>query len=173
MRHGMEEDDLHEIATRELKIEKFKRAMWSSSLGAYFGERKSQLDKAIFSIIRVKEMGLAQEIYFRIQEGQSFSELAAEFSHGQEAETGGMVSPVELGKLPPAFARLFVSHKPGTLLPPFQMGEDVVVIRVEKLSYCELDSATSQRLLNEQFQSWLRSQMQQQGYQVSNVSFNF
>ncbi len=171
-RHGVEQEELQEIATRRLKIEKFKRQQWEHTLNAYFRQRKTQLDKVIFSIIRVSEMSLAQEIYFRIQEGQSFAELAKEFSQGQEAETGGIVSPIELGNLPPAFAQLFISHHPGELLPPFPMGDSVVVMRIENLSYAKLDAPTRQRLLDELFQNWLRSQLQQQGYQINNLSIS-
>ncbi|MEP0810366.1 hypothetical protein [Coleofasciculus sp. FACHB-SPT9] len=70
-------EQLEALATRGLRIEKFKRATWANKLESYFLSRKSLLDKVIYSLIRTKDVGVAKELYFRIQEGeQSFSELA-------------------------------------------------------------------------------------------------
>lgn len=165
-RHGMEQEDIAELATRPLKIAKFKQNKWQKDLNRYFVQRKNDLDQVVFSIIRVSEMGLAQEIYFRIQEGQSFGELARIFSEGREALTGGMVNPVELGKLPPEMAKLLRSCQAGELLLPFPMGDSIVIIRVENLIPAQLNETTRQRLLNEQFQAWLQKEIQKQGYEA-------
>ena len=69
------------MAIRSLKLEKFKEAIWGGDLNSYFFQRKAQLDRVIYSIITTSEIGIAQEIYFRIQEGeQSFAELAREYA---------------------------------------------------------------------------------------------
>jgi len=48
-------------------------------------------------VIRTKDPGVAQELYFRIQAGeQSFAEVAREYSQGPEAYTCGLLGPVEL-----------------------------------------------------------------------------
>ena len=45
----------------------------------------------VYSLIRSKDPGVAQELYFRIQEGENtFSELARQYSQGSEAQTGGL-----------------------------------------------------------------------------------
>ena len=170
---GLDREDMLELATRFIKIAKFKQQKWGEDLNRYFLDRKDSLDKIIFSIIRVADMGLAQELYFRIQEGQSFAELAKQFSQGREAIMGGVVNPVELGKLPPAMAKLLSSREDGALLLPFPMGDKIVIIRVEKISRAELDAATRQRLLEEQFQSWLQEEFQQQENGVSLKSLVF
>lgn len=81
MRHGMTLEQLESLATRELKIEKFKQATWGHQLESYFLSSKLKLDKAIYSLLRTKDAGIAQELYFRIKEGeQSFVECAREYS---------------------------------------------------------------------------------------------
>ncbi|MDJ0589448.1 MAG: peptidylprolyl isomerase [Pleurocapsa sp. MO_226.B13] len=170
---GMNQTDLEEIATRQLKIEKLKLAKWESVLEGYFLQRKSQLDKISFSIIRTSDRDLAQEIYFRIQDReQTFAELAQQYSEGIEANMGGMVAPVELGSLPPAFARLLQNRQPGELLPPFPMGEHTVVIQIERVMPAKLDSLTRKRLLHEQFQAWLQKQIKERGIAIKNLQLN-
>ncbi|GAB4537509.1 MAG: hypothetical protein Tsb0014_26370 [Pleurocapsa sp.] len=171
-RHGMDEQDIIELATRPIKIAKFKQDQWGENLNRYFVQRKDNLDQVIFSIIRVSDMGLAQEIYFRIQEGQYFAELAKTFSEGKEAQTGGMVNPVELGKLPPAMAQLLRTRQAGELLPPFPMGDSIVIIRVESIIPAQLDDVTRQRLLEEKFQTWLQSELKQRGYQINQLDLH-
>ncbi len=170
--HGMSQDDVAEIATRNLKIEKFKQERWTNALPSYFLKRKGKLDRVFFSIIRLSDMGLAQELYFRLEEGQSFAELAKTYSQGQEAETGGVVPPVEIGNLPPAFEQIFASRSAGDILPPFPLGKEFVIIKIEQKTAAQLDKLTQQRLLNEQFQAWLNKEVENRGYCVENLLSN-
>jgi hypothetical protein len=48
------------------------------------------------------------------------------------------------------------------LWPPVPIGEWTVILRLEKYIAAQLDPPTEQRLLNDLFQQWLLSQMQQQ-----------
>ena len=160
-RYGMCLEQLETLATRKLRIEKFKQATWGNKLESYFLCRKGQLDEAIYSLIRTKDMGIAQEIYFRIQEGeQSFAELASKYSQGPEALTGGLTGPVELGVPPHPLAKLLSVSQPGQLWSPFRLGEWLVIVRLEKLLPAQLDKRMCQRLLNELFEAWLDSSAQ-------------
>jgi parvulin-like peptidyl-prolyl isomerase len=160
--HNLEPEQLTDIATRELKIEKFKQAMWEQKLNFYFLSRKQQLDKVIYSMIRVKDPGMAQEIYFRIQEGeQSFAELARKYSQGGETQTGGLFGPFELGRLDPKLARLLYSSQPGQLWGPIPLGEWQILLRLEKRFPAQLDKPMQQRLYQELFDDWLRRETRQ------------
>ena len=171
--HGMEAGDLEEIATRKLKIEKFKQQQWGDSLKSYYLERKAQLDKVSFSIIRLSDRDLAQELYFQVKDGeQSFAKVARQYSEGAEAGVGGMVAPIELGTLPPAFARLLQNRQSGELLPPFPMADSIVIIQLDRTIPSTLDLPTRQRLLNEQFQTWLQKQIKEHGIAIKNLKLN-
>lgn len=161
-RHGMTLDQLQALAERGLKIEKFKQATWGAKLESYFLSRKSQLDKVIYSLIRLQDLGIAQEVYFRILEKeQSFAELAREYSQGPEAQTDGLIGPVELSVPHPSLARMLSISQPGQLWPPTRVGDWLVIIRLEKFVLAQLDDAMRRRLLNECFNSWLQEQMTQ------------
>ncbi len=160
---GMTSAQLEALAIRGLLIEKFKQATWGHTLESYFLNRKGNLDRVIYSLIRTQDPGIAQELYFRIQEGeQSFAELAREYSQGSEAQTGGMVGPVELSTPHPVLAQMLRLSQPGQLCPPTRIGEWLLIVRLEKFIPAQLDASMRQRLLNECFSTWLSEQLNQQ-----------
>jgi parvulin-like peptidyl-prolyl isomerase len=162
-RYGMTTLQMEQLTLRELKLEKFKQVTWGHKLEAYFLQCKSQLDRVVYSLIRTRDQGIAQELYFRIQEEEnSFAQLAKDYSQGTEAQTGGLVGPVELNVPHPQIAKMLMSSKPGQLWPPLPIGEWTVILRLEKFLSAQLDPPTEQRLLNDLFQQWLMSEMQQQ-----------
>ncbi len=80
--YNLPETQLETLATRELKIEKFKLITWENKLESFFLAHKSKLDKVIYSVLRTTE---PQQLYFRIQANeQSFAECAAQYSQGIE-----------------------------------------------------------------------------------------
>jgi parvulin-like peptidyl-prolyl isomerase len=159
-RTGMTPAQLDAWATRNLRIEKFKLVTWGHKLESYFLSRKSKLDKVIYSLIRTQDLGIAQELYFRILEGeQSFAELARSYSQGPEAQTDGLIGPVELSVPHPNLAHLLSLSQPGQLCPPTRVGEWLVIVRLEKFIPAQLDDAMRQRLLNECFNTWLQEQL--------------
>lgn len=148
-------------AVREQQLAKFKDQMFGKEVDSYFLQRKSRLDRVIYSLIRTNQVGLAQELYFRVHDdGQSFADLAREYSEGQEAKTGGLIGPVELSVPHPALAGLLSVSKPGQVWPPKRIGEWFVVVRLEKFLPAQLDEPTKARLLDELFQQWMREQVQ-------------
>jgi len=160
VQYHLSHKQLELMATRKLRVQKFKQVTWGHKLESYFLKRKSQLEQVIYSLIRTKEKGIANELYFRIKEGeQSFAELASQYSSGPEAKTGGMLGPVELGTLHPKLAGLLYANQPAQVLPPLPFGEWQVILRVEKLIPAQLDDSMRQRLLQEQFEAWFQEQV--------------
>lgn len=160
--YGLSQEQLENLTTRRLKVEKFKQQTWGNKLESYFLQRKRQLDRVIYALIRTQDRWLASEIYFRILEGeQSFAELAREYSEGPEAETGGAIGPVELGTLHPILAQLLCTLPVGEVQPPITLGEWYVIRRVEKFIPAHLDDLMRQRLLQEKFEAWFQEQLQQ------------
>ncbi|NEQ99336.1 MAG: peptidylprolyl isomerase [Cyanothece sp. SIO2G6] len=159
--YGMNQEQLEALAARSLRIDKYKQVTWGPKVESYFLERKGSLDKVIYSLIRTKDVGIAQEIYFRINDGeQTFAELAREYSQGPEADTDGLIGPVELNVPHPSLATILSRSQPGELSPPTRVGDWMVIVRLERFIPCQMDDAMRQRLLEEQFKGWLQEKMQ-------------
>ncbi len=162
-RYNISVDRFQAIATRPLRIAKFKRATWESQLESYFLSCKSKLDKVIYSLIRTKDLGVAQELYFRIQAGeQSFTECAREYSQGPESQTGGLQGPIELSMPHPTLAKMLSVSQPGQLWSPTRVGEWIVIVRLEKFIPAVLDEPMRQQLLNKLFETWISEKVNQE-----------
>jgi parvulin-like peptidyl-prolyl isomerase len=153
-------EQLSNLAQREYKIEKFKIATWSAKIESYFLTHKSQFDRAIYSLLRTKDREAARELYFRIKDReQTFAECAREYSQGPEAETGGLLGPMELSRLHPTLAKMLSLSQPGQLWVPTPMGEWMAIVRLEKLIPAQLDAPMRQHLLDRMFEEWVAEQL--------------
>jgi parvulin-like peptidyl-prolyl isomerase len=159
--YHLERQQLTEIAERNFKIDKFKQQIWGNKTESYFLKRKAQLDKAIYSLIRTSDLGIAQEIYFRSIDGeQTFAELARQYSQGAESQTGGLIGPVELSSPHPVIAELISTQPMGKVCPPVLLEQWYVIVRPEQIIPAQLDESMRQRLIDELFQTWLQGQLQ-------------
>lgn len=162
-RNYLSREQLQERILRNIKLEKYKQKTWSNDLESYYLKRKRQLDKIIYSLIRTKNPGQAQELYFRISEGEKeFTDLARQHSQGAEAETGGLIGPVELTVPHPEIAQKLMTSQPGQVLPPTRIGEWIVILRLEKYLAAQLDDNMKRRLLDELFNTWLNENIQKE-----------
>jgi parvulin-like peptidyl-prolyl isomerase len=151
---------LEKLATKELKLEKFKQATWGNKLEQYFLQVKPQLDKVVYSLLRTDNSEIAQELFFRIQDGDAtFTDCAKEYSQGQEAQTGGLIGPVPISQPHPAIAQKLATIKPGQVSPPIKLENWYVIIRLESFVPAQLDDAMKVTLLNHLFEQWLAEEI--------------
>ena len=159
---GMTSQQLEKMLLKKLRLDKFKESTWGNEVESYFAQRKTQLDRVVYSLIRTNKAEIAQELYFRIQEKEnSFRELAMEYSQGSEAQTGGLIGPVEINAPHPKIAQLLSTMKPGQIVPPTRIGEWIVIIRLENYLSAELDASMKQRMLDSMFKEWLNGEISQ------------
>ena len=86
---------LKSVVEREVRIGKWKKALFEPDAAEHFERRKPALDRVVYSLLRVKDAGLARELWFRIKEGEAtFAELAPMYASGNEVYTAGIVGPV-------------------------------------------------------------------------------
>jgi parvulin-like peptidyl-prolyl isomerase len=160
---GMTTNQLESRAERSLKLVKFKHSQWGAKVNATFLERKQKLDRLIYSLICTKDFCVAQELYFRIKEGeQTFEELAKQYSQGPESQTGGLIGPIESGSIHPDLAKILTSSDAGQVHTPTVIGDWIVLVRLEKILPASLDEAMQQRLIDESFSKWLEDSVSQQ-----------
>ena len=155
------QEQMYMLALREAKIAKYKEDTWGNQVESYFLERKIKLDRVLYSLIRTKDASLAQELYFRLNDdGESFADLARRYSEGQEAQTGGLIGPVELSVPHPMIGRMLSVSQPGQLWSPTPIGEWYVITRLEKFVPAQFDASMRQRLIDEMFKTWVNETAQ-------------
>jgi parvulin-like peptidyl-prolyl isomerase len=130
---------------------------------ARFLARKQQLDRVVYSLLRLEDAGLARELYLQIQEGEAdFAELAARYAEGPERTTRGIVGPVPLMQAHPLLAERLRTASPGVLLEPFRVERWWLVMRLEAYAPASLDEATAQQMARELFDEAVDEQVSRQ-----------
>ena len=126
---------------------------------ARFLARKEQLDRVVYSLLRVKDPFLARELYLQINGGEAhFADLAAQWAEGPERGTKGIVGPVPLTQAHPALAERLRTTKPGQLMEPFQIADWWLVARLERYEPARFDDAIAQQMTQELFQEWIQEE---------------
>lgn len=152
-------EGLNRQLVRSLKLEQFKTERWGSTLATEFQNHKDQLDRVVYSLLRTQDAGVAQELYFRLADGEAtFAELARQYSQGPEAKTGGRVGPVPIAHPHAIIGQMLRRSQSGQLWPPTNIENWVVIVRLEQYLPAQLDDTTRQQLLERQFQQWLQQQ---------------
>jgi parvulin-like peptidyl-prolyl isomerase len=145
------------LAIRVWRLEQFKQATWGKQVDSHFMACKSQLDQVVYSVLRVEQFATAQELFFRIKAGeQDFAAAAREYSQGAEAVTGGLIGPMPLSQPHAIVASKLQAAAIGQLLPPFQLENWAILLRLEQVIPAKLDEPTRKKLLDNLFQTWLK-----------------
>ena len=153
---GCPPSDLRAVVEREVRIAKWKKALFEPQAAEHFERRKPALDRVVYSLLRVKEAGLARELWFRIKEGEaSFADLAPKYASGNEVYTAGIVGPVAFGAMHPGLAGVLKPARAGDLLKPFAVAEWFLVARVEHHLPVEFDDGMKQQMIEELAAHWL------------------
>lgn len=159
----LRQDELERQAVQPLQLQRYITQHHLPKAEARFLQRKNQLDRVVYSLLRLTDAGLARELYLRIDEGESdFSDLAARYTEGPERTTRGIVGPVPLMQAHPLLAERLRTAKPGVLLEPFSIEKWWLVVRLESYSPATLDDATAQQMANELFEQAVEEEVQRQ-----------
>lgn len=139
----------------------WRHQAFASAATSLFLQRRAGLDRVVFSILRLQDPELAQELYFRLQAGEADFPQLAHHSHGPERHLAGRIGPVALHQLQPLLADLLRASAPGELQPPLE-GErgDVLLLRLDLRMPASQDDAMQEQLEQELFNAWLEAEQQ-------------
>jgi len=148
--NGFNEEQWTVFISRKCRWINWCSKNFQDQISHYFLERKTTLDKVKYSLLRVKNKNLADELYLRINEGEStFHEMAVNYSEGPEKRTGGLIGPVPLGSAHPQLANLLKISQKDQIWSPRKIDDWWVIIRLEKHEPISLDKKTSLQLAEE------------------------
>ena len=154
------DNDFEFIIFRELKWSKWCIDNFKEEIKDYYQEKKSFLDKYIYSIIRVKSEGLSQELFLRIKDKESdFYSIAKEFSEGIEKKTGGLVGPTTLNNPHPIISNLLKESSTNQIWAPKKINDWWVIIRLEEKIPSILNEELKLKLSNELGEKYLKDKL--------------
>ena len=161
-KNNMTEPSLSKKLYHSLQIEMLKRRLFDAQVDQVYLERKSNLDKAMYSLLRTKERPKACELHLRIQnEEDTFADLASIYAEGIEAQVNGLIGPLELGRINPVIAERLRVSKEGQLWEPFEVDGWWILLRLEKTIPARLDEDMKQKILNDLYENWILSRVKE------------
>ncbi|MFM7315000.1 MAG: peptidylprolyl isomerase, partial [Cyanobium sp.] len=141
-------EDLRACATLQDRLRRWREWRFGSEVEIRFLERKPDLDRVAYSLLRVSDGDLAQELYFRLRDdGADFASLVEIFSEGSETATRGLIGPVAVSAGHPELSRRLRVGVPGQLWPPFEVAGSWLLIRLERRLPVQLDPPMVSRMV--------------------------
>ena len=142
-----------------IKLSKLAIDAFAAKSEARFLQRKEALDQATYSLIRVKNSGVAHELYLQLEAGEtSFDVLATQYSEGPEQRSGGKVGPAPLMRAHPQLRQCLRTATPGVVLEPMLIEKWWIVLRLEERFEACFDDAMQQRMATELLQQWMNEE---------------
>ena len=166
--NGLTDADLAWQVEQPLRINSHVQEHYRHKAEAHFLSRKNQLDRVVYSLLRVKDRYLASELYLRIEAQEAnFADLAAQFAEGPERQTNGIVGPVPLTQAHPALAERLRTTSPGVLMQPFSIADWWLVARLESYTPASFNEEMASQMSNELFDQWVRQEADRRMVQLS------
>jgi hypothetical protein len=152
--------DLPVIAGREARLQHFREQRFGPEVEVQFLRRKPELDQAVYSLLRVRDRQLAEELHQRLRDdGADFGELAARYAEGRERHSRGLFGPLPLTAARPEISGRLRVGQPGQLWPPFAAKGYWVLLRLEQQLPARLNEPTQARMMEELFEAWLKQRL--------------
>ena len=142
-----------------IKLSKLALDSFGAKAEARFLQRKEELDQATYSLLRVKDSGIAHELYLQLEAGEtSFEKLATNYSEGPEQRSGGRVGPTPISRAHPQLQQLLRTAPIGVVLEPLAIEQWWVVARLEERMEASFDDAMRQRMASELLEQWITTE---------------
>lgn len=167
LKHGMSQADLLSEAIHDWRRTEL-REQSSSNIESLYLRYKDNLDRVLYSLIRVDDAGLCRELFYAIEAGEiSFGEAARLHSRGPEAKTQGIVGPVDLTTPHPEIAGRLRTAQAGQLIGPFEAAEWHTLLRLEYRFDSVYDAHTQNFLEEMNFKSRICGDLKTELQQLS------
>ena len=145
------------VLRRHLWI-KWCRKFFKEKINSHYLKRKNQLDRVSYSLLRIKNEDLANELFLRIKESETtFKKAAEEFSEGPEKKVGGFLGPVPISQPHPLLSKLLQISKPKQLWPPKKLDNWWIIVRCEEIHNTKLDDELKSKLALELGEEYLKN----------------
>ncbi len=152
-------EELLEQLSLPIKLSKLALDSFGAKAEARFLQRKEELDQATYSLLRVKDSGIAHELYLQLEAGEtSFEKLATNYSEGPEQRSGGRVGPTPISRAHPQLQQLLRTAPIGVVLEPLAIEQWWVVARLEERMEASFDDAMRQRMASELLEQWITTE---------------
>ncbi len=164
---NIKEKDLIDKISNPLKLAQFCNKNFSHKAEARFLKRKNDLDKVVYSLIRLSDPFLARELRFRlVAKEANFEDLATSYSEGIEKHSKGIVGPIGINKAHPGLSEYLRKWPIGEILGPISVNNLHLIFRIEERYEAKLNDEMIENMNKELFEEWLTEKTNQFIYKL-------
>lgn len=169
-KQNITQDRLIDGLSMSRQVQKLKEVtIPDESIKQAFLKQKAASDQVTFSLIRVDSKNTAEQIYTKLKNNDApFSELAKEFSNGEEASKGGVIGPRPLLSLNPELRQQLVKLKPDEFSAPFSLDEKQwMLVQLNRVASRKLTHEAATQLREQLFNQWVDRQLAMGGLRLT------
>tara|TARA_B100001093_G_scaffold443013_1_gene445082 strand:- start:302 stop:1174 length:873 start_codon:yes stop_codon:yes gene_type:complete len=144
----------------QLRLQKRLNELYDGDVEQHFLKRRDDLERITYRTIRVKQMGLAEELYLRLlNQEDTFENLATKFSEGEERMAAGLLGPMAITDPHQIITSVLRKLTPGEINPPIAVESWYLVIKLEQRQPAKLTQGLRIQLENELLENDLKPQI--------------
>jgi hypothetical protein len=144
----------------QLRLQKRLNELYDGDVEQHFLKRRDDLERITYRTIRVKQMGLAEELYLRLlNQEDTFENLATKFSEGEERMAAGLLGPMAITDPHQIITSVLRKLTPGEINPPIAVESWYLVIKLEQRQPAKLNQGLRIQLENELLENDLKPQI--------------
>lgn len=137
----------------QVRLCKWLEEHYGPQVESHYLARQQDLERVVFRTLRLRQLGLAEELYLRLlDDEESFGDLAARHSLGEERYTRGLMGPMPISQPHPHVRAALDRLEIGDVCPPFAVDQILLILRLEHRIPACLDEVMRQQLLQELMQ---------------------
>lgn len=134
----------------QIRLQKWMENNYVDRVEPYFLERRADLEQVVYGMIRLRNQGIAEELYLRLlDDAANFGSLARSYSLGEERYTRGLVGPMLISQPHATIRAVLDKLTVGEVHPPFRVDTWVLLVQMEHRRPASLNDATRLQLFDE------------------------
>ncbi len=155
----MTPDDWESGICDRLLVQKLTKTLFNQEVEQYFAKNRFQFDRVVLYQMIFSDEQLAQDVFYQIKNSEiSFYEAASRYGRDEQPPCCDYAQFYRW-MLNPKIAASVFDQQIGQVLEPVEIEQGYHLIKVERILSAELTPELRQELLNQRFQTWLKSEL--------------
>jgi len=152
------EDLLSQMVTRPQRVVRYREERWGPRANSLYLKHKERYDLITYKRLQCGNADVMQEVFFRLKDREeSWESLAQQFAGGNSSATA-LVGPIAVSGLEEPVLKAMRQMGAGKVCRPISLGDQVVVVELEKFEPSEFNEELRTRILREEFETWLQEE---------------
>ena len=149
------ETQLIKILIRPYQVIQYREDRWGPFAESLYLQNKEKFDSITYKRLESSNSEVMQEIYFRLKDGEEgWDELARQFP-GAPPDATAVRGPIPVGEVEVPILEALRQSKPGRIPRPLQVGNQIVVVSLDRFQPSTFGEDVRNALLKTAFEEWI------------------